>query len=260
VRLRGARATCVCTMAMMIHSAYGITSRHIVGPSWLTLMGPGGLYELIADPPHGATESDIPAMMRSLLADRFHFSGHWEKRKTAVYALQVESSGLRLKPHQPSPDDDKVWVLKHPVGDAADPQMPPMKAPHLQFFEDFRTGRLHVEGFGTFAELAVGLRGYLDRSVVDQTGVDGAFDITLDAITPEPLGALAIPIAGDAAPQPYRRSDPSGDLILLDGRHLPGMAPPLLTEIKRLGLHLTPTSAMLDYLVVDRVERIPSAN
>jgi len=246
----------------MIQAAFTVSVRQVIGPSWLKPMGPDDWYDLVAESPPGATEGDIPAMMQTLLADRFHFSAHWEKRKTPVYALEVEAGGLKLKVHQPSPDDDRIWVLKHPVGDAADPQLPPLKAPHLQSFQDFTTGRLHVEGFGTLAELAKGLVSALDRRVVDQTGVDGTFDIVLDAITPEPLSASASPASGAAgfANEPYHRREPDGDLILPDGRHLPGNAPPLFDAVRRLGLRLVPTTVQLDYFVVDHVDKIPTPN
>ena len=47
----------------------------------------------------GIYPRDVRQMVRSMLEERFQFTGHLEKREGEVYALEVVKQGLGLKPH-----------------------------------------------------------------------------------------------------------------------------------------------------------------
>jgi uncharacterized protein (TIGR03435 family) len=45
------------------------------------------------------TRADVRQMVRSMLEERFQFTGHLEKREGEVFALEVVAPNLGLKPH-----------------------------------------------------------------------------------------------------------------------------------------------------------------
>jgi len=54
-------------------------------------------YDIYAALPKGSSIGDVPAMMRTLLAERLHLQSHFESRMENVYVLSLVGSG-RLKP------------------------------------------------------------------------------------------------------------------------------------------------------------------
>jgi uncharacterized protein (TIGR03435 family) len=90
----------------------------------------------------------------------------------------------------------------------------------------------HITATATLASLADNLSGLLDRPVVDQSGLAGAWVIDLQWA----------PDSTDA---------PAGDTT----------APSLFTAMQeQLGLRLVPTKGSVQILVVDHAEKVPSEN
>jgi uncharacterized protein (TIGR03435 family) len=174
----------------------------------------------IVDAPHwmdasffdidGETNVDRPAvqaqreMVKKLLTDRFNLRFHMEKREMPVYALEIAKGGPKLA------------TSAHP---------------------DARPGE-QSEGHGSettksFTNVAMPdfvliMQFFLDRPLVDQTGLTGRYDMKLTY------------------------SD--GDTQSADA------APPLFTAIQeQLGLRLQATKADTDVLVIDHIEQ-PTAN
>lgn len=181
--------------------AYGLQQRQILGaPGWASTEN----YDISAVP-DGEGEPNVKqwqTMVRKLIADRFQLKFHYEKREMNVYALTIAKSGPKLKNSDPNEPQG--------MGGGA--------------------GSLGATN-ATMADIAQLLaHGFLDRPVVDQTGLTGRFDLRL-RWTPD-----------EVAPQ---NSD----------------APPgFLTAIQeQLGLKLVTVKAPVDVMVIDRVER-PSAN
>jgi uncharacterized protein (TIGR03435 family) len=143
-------------------------------------------------------------MVRKLMADRFQLKFHYEKRELPVYLLTVAKGGPKLKKGDPN----------EPAGLGGGP------------------GNLGATN-ATMADLAELLaHGFLDRPVIDQTGLAGKFDLRL-TWTPDEMQA-----ATQSADAP----------------------PGLFTAIQeQLGLKLVSTKAPADVIVIDHVEK-PSAN
>ncbi len=101
----------------------------------------------------------------------------------------------------------------------------------------------------TMAELAGRmLPAYVDRPVVDRTGLTGRFNVHLEFVPPRPVGPIFLNGQEMPAPAPGAEApaEPSG--------------PSIFTALqKQLGLKLSPGKDPLDVIVVDRVER-PSEN
>jgi uncharacterized protein (TIGR03435 family) len=143
--------------------------------------------------------------LQALLADRFHLRLHRVIREEPVYELLIAKRGTRLQ-------------------QASD-------------FNGLRIGRGQYTGSGaTLGMLTTALATQLGRSVIDQTGLQGAFNFKLEW-TP------------DGPPPP--------------GTDVPTAAPPapsLFTALEeQLGLTLKSAKGPVEVLVIDSVDR-PSAN
>lgn len=179
-------------------------------------------------------------MMRSLLADRFKLATHYENREVPVFAFVLIKSGKmgpQLRPHP----DQSTCPAEQPT--AAAPAivdglpafcngiypLPPTAAGRLRF-----GGRNVALGFiaDTFS---AGTN--LGRPMIDQTGLTGTFDFTLEW-TPERRNPE----------QPGAGSDPD-------------LSGPSFEEALRaqLGIKLQSQKGSVSVLIVDHVER-PSAN
>jgi uncharacterized protein (TIGR03435 family) len=192
--------------------AYGLPHYQIVGPSWLETER----YDIVATVPKGSNKAEVPAMLRGLLMDRFHMRVHEEMRQTNVYALVVGKGGPKLRRPE-SVDGPEV-------------------------IEFSNTGTLKAR---TLASLASMLSSVVDRPVVNMTGLEGNFDISLSA-APEDFPGL------------QRIASQRGDA---DG-HPPGDSetlplPSVFTAVRELGLRLEPRKLPLRCLIVDFAEKLP---
>jgi uncharacterized protein (TIGR03435 family) len=179
-------------------------------------------YEIAAKLPSGTSKDQIPAMLRALLSERFHLETHVEPRATDVYALRVEAGGLKAK--QSAPD-----AQTNPFGS--------------MIFDRF--ARIYVDGKMPLSRLATILNGNMDRHVVDQTQTSGVFEIKLDARLPRPIDpSVEVP----------------KELTMVSGKKISGEAPLIFSEIRKLGLILEPARLPLGFVVIDRINRIPSEN
>jgi uncharacterized protein (TIGR03435 family) len=213
------------TLAEVVRRAYQLEGFQLLNYS--VLGSATDVYDIAAILPQGATKADIPAMLQQLLASRFNLAVHWETRRAPVYALLIDSAGLKLKP-SPVAADQPELLRQRPM--AVGP-----------------TGRMHLEGRMSLHDLSGILSGvtrrYLQRPVVDMTAIEGEFDIVLDARVPKlELG----------------EGIGSESVSLPDGRQLKGDAPDLFAAVLKLGLKLEPRTAPVRYLIIDRSSKEPS--
>lgn len=156
------------TLRMLIEEAYSVRTFQISGgPRWID----DERYSIVAKPPASSKSSkSMPpypkappneeqlSMLQTLLADRFHLQLHRETREGPIYILAVGNRELKLKPAKSA--DDYPWV-GGPEG-----------------------GGISGTGIaGTNASmqlLASRLTGYLRRPMLDQTGLQGAFDFRFE--------------------------------------------------------------------------------
>lgn len=233
------RVYCNCALSLMLQNAYGLKPYRMIGPPWLLEFWNNSgrvpvLYQLDARFSGAATVHDVPAMMRAMLADRFHLRAHTELRDEPVYALRIAPGGLRL--------------TISPPPEPPDPSLPP---PPIFLFPSVtpgswsmsgNSGELKVHGSLTMATLAWFLSTDMDREVVDQTGETAAYEIQLDArILSRRSVQAGIPQRADDDPRVAN-------------------IPSIFSEIQRLGLRLEPARAPVEHLVIDAAESIPTPN
>ena len=110
-------------------------------------------------------------------------------------------------------------------------------------------GKLEIKKM-TMTAMADMMTRFVDRPVIDLTGLTGVYDLTLE-LTSEDYGAMMIRTAVNAGvvlpPQALR---------LLDSASLDPLSEPL----KKYGLTLDSRRSPLDVIVVDSVRRAPTEN
>lgn len=152
----GERLRMNLTLKGILIEAYGVQGNNIFGPSWID----AERFEVLARIPSDAVKlpnverwKQIHAMMQRLLADRFKVQIHRETREMPVYALLPAKNGVKLIRTGPP---SEYWV--HTVSGKG--SLTAQKMPMDQL--------LSILGSA------------LHREVLDESGIDGVFDIKLD--------------------------------------------------------------------------------
>ncbi len=160
------------------------------------------------------------ALLLSLLAERFHYSGHYERAELPALALVVASGGIKnMTPHDPN-------VPLSPTGSC--------------WTGETRPGYLKGNGC-SMGDLVSYLDVIDNHQVLNQTHVTVRYDFELHF----DYGATSFLVNGWTTPV---RPDPNADWPSIYGA-LP----------QQLGLKLTPTKADLPILVVDHID-LPTKN
>ena len=181
------------------------------GPKWLE----SERYDIVATMPANTLYATRRLMMQDLLQERFHLVTHREKKELPVYALLQVRNGLKFHVEKREMRDGDGRVGGGGPG---------------------RLAGIKVSAF----DLAELLSDYLDRPVLDETGIDGLFDFKL-IWTPDETPRELNPA------EQHLPVDPNGASIF--------------TAIQQqLGLRLVPQKGSIDMLVIDRVDRTPSEN
>jgi uncharacterized protein (TIGR03435 family) len=167
-------------------------------------------------------------MLRTLLASRFKLIAHEENTARPVYVLMMAAAEGTLGSRLRRSDVDCSAALKGPR-----PAMQPGQGPPCGFKTP--PGRLFANTF-TMPAIASLMSRHLDRPVIDRTGLEGRFDIELEAVE--------IKAAQDYTPGP-------SDLALP-----PAAGPSIFVAVReQLGLNLEPQTAPIAVLVIDHAER-----
>lgn len=227
-----------------ISRAYGVKVLQIVGPDWLG----GERFDIAAKLPDGATPAQIPEMLRGLLEERFHLTIHREMKEFPVYALETAKGGTRLTELPPDSDAGPT-----PTG-TANVTVTGTAAGVGYNFGNGSTLMFGHHGFEgkkiSMRDLAETLSWYLDRSVVDMTGLKGNYDLLLD-ISTEDSRAMSIRagvIAGVVMPPSIlaELDKPWGDS--------------LNNALRKVGLTLASRKSLLEVIVIDSIDKKPTEN
>jgi uncharacterized protein (TIGR03435 family) len=224
------------TLGSVIRLAYGLQDFQMVGgPKWVNT----DRFDIQVRGPQGATESEAPRRLQSLLAERFALKAHSEKRDHPIYALVLaradRSLGPRLRKSQIDPkkiqEQDAKMLRENPA------TFVPLECGLI-------AGRRLGDCSSTMAVLASRFPMYVGRMVVDRTGLTGAYAYDLR------FGDRPVPGAGPGGGFPFPVSSQSGDPD----------APSLFTALEeQLGLKLVSQTGPVEVLVIEHVEQ-PKAN
>ncbi len=194
-------------------------------PKWVST----DKYAINAKAEGDPTKDQMRLMMQSLLEDRFKLAVHFERQEVPVLALVLDKpgkTGAKLYPHANGPACDVPSTVFPIVCD----QLLATAGPNNAVMMGSRNM--------TMAQIAAGLvaTGEVTRPVVDQTGLEGRFDFTLEW-TREPKNSVPAPeVEPDLPATTFQQA-------LQD----------------QLGLKVKSTKVFMDTLVIDHAER-PSEN
>jgi uncharacterized protein (TIGR03435 family) len=215
------------TLGSIIRFAYGLRDFQTVGaPEWVDTER----FDIQARGPQGAPDSDNPLRLQSLLAERFALNVHRETRDRPSYALVLARADGSLGPRLRRSQVPSASGLGN--GQCAPPGPP---------------GPFNLRLCGvTMAQLADRyLQMYMDRTVIDRSGLAGGFDLVLHF---ENRMIPGVGLGGGLPPSPQAAEPPAPDAVSI------------FTALEeQLGLKLEPQTGPAEVLVIDHVER-PTAN
>lgn len=233
------------TVADLISFAYDIRrpQRVIGGSLWVRTQA----FDVSAKATASWTESvdsttSTAAMRRlvqSMLADRFNLVVHWEKGQEPGRALVLARKDGRLGPDlTPSKIDCPAEIAARAkalveTNDAKQALKSPGSAQGPDCNVITTNGRTKAIG-QSMVSLAFTLSSLVGETVVDRTGIDGTFDIEMNAA-------------------PIVRSPELQAAMLAQGIEFD--APPLAEALRdQLGLRLEPIQVAIEILVVDQID------
>jgi uncharacterized protein (TIGR03435 family) len=211
-------------------------------------------YAIDATADGNPTKDQMRLMMQSLLADRFKLRAHFETKEVPVLALifvKPDKLGPKLRPHSEGPPCPDSFEMIKPSTPPPPPKPGAVWPPQcgdgistqvIGTSDGARMGSRNT----TMGMLADGIYGYgsrigeVDKPVIDQTGLQGRFDFTLEL----PAGIISLFTAPPNPDDPV--ADPKGT--------------PFLNAVReQLGLKLERSRGEIRTLIIDHVER-PSQN
>ena len=194
--------------------AWGYENFQVAGPKWRDYPT-DVIYDIVAKTASPVPESLLKLMLQALLKERLGLAYHIQTRELPVYALVVARNGPKF--HKSETEGDakrksagKAWATR---------------------FERFSMAR-----FAQIMDPPVS-----SRHVVDETGLAGAFDFTLDL-------------------SPYILDTATGTQILDSTGRIDEESAYIGALPGQLGLRLEPKTAPLEVMVIDHVEKDPTAN
>jgi uncharacterized protein (TIGR03435 family) len=182
--------------------AYHLQPIQVSGPGWIE----SNRYDIVAKTSGPVTTEQLRRMTQTLLADRFKLAVHKETKEMAAYVVTVGKNGHKLKP---SEGEGEMQLKPGPNRMVA------------QF--------THV----TLAQLAEMTSSPLQGVVVDETGLKGQWDFTLD-------------VSNMGMTQPTGIDDAINMIIQV------------LNE--QLGIKVDQKRVPAELLIVDHAEKIPVEN
>jgi uncharacterized protein (TIGR03435 family) len=198
------------TVEMLMSYAFEVQPFQIAGaPSWVQ----NDHYDIVGIPPASSESSkanppspkfplshEQRQMLQALLMDRFQLKFHRETRTGPVYVLVKRGSTLKLQPAKNN--NESPWVGSN-IG-----------------------GAINGDGIAgkniSMPLLCLRLSRYLQRSVLDETGLQGAFDFKYE----------------------YVNSDPNEDIVAS-----------IFTSVQEIGLKLKADKGPVETIVIDHIER-----
>jgi uncharacterized protein (TIGR03435 family) len=194
------------TVAELLTAAYHKWESEMVGlPSWAR----SEQFDIVAKGPAQMTEADVSVRLKSLLIKEFRLAAHEDKEARDAFAMVAAGGGvptLQSAPGPGLPGCKRGGSIEQPVLDCESITMDNLIGP-----------------------LTFAAKDYLDRPVINLTGLSGTFHVRLEWV-------------------PQRFVDANGGLTLF------------AAFTQQLGLRLEKRKVPVPVLVIDHIERPPTAN
>jgi uncharacterized protein (TIGR03435 family) len=269
-------------VSLMDLLAYGyrVKTYQVAGPAWVR----DGRWDIKAKLPEGAPPDRVPDMMLSLLIERFKLVTHHETRESPAYELIIDKGGPKFKEAPPQDDSAVAKAPAEAVSSTFSLGGFPAGGGNMNFRNDGRgviTGgpngttrvsqnpnggmRLEISRM-TMPSLANMLTPFVDRPVIDATGLQGNYQVALDLPFQSMLSVIQN-LAGTSAFQGGFPAFPGGGFPGFGGAPGGGGTGPasdptasIFQSIQQLGLKLQPGRAPVDTIVIDHLEKTPIDN
>ena len=204
------------TMADLIATAYNLDSANVQGgPNWLEW----DRFEVGAKAPPTTSKADQRLMLEALLKERFNLVAHEGSAPMPAYVMKAQAGKVKLKEAQAAEGEGNCEPEPPPANQTAGAIRQIVVICKNETMQKFAEDIHEMAG------------GYLDKPVVDSTGLKEAYDFT---ITWTPRGLLGA--AGAEGISIFDAVD------------------------KQLGLKLALETAPRTVLIVDSVNKTPTAN
>ena len=245
------------SMSELLMRAYDVERDQITGPGWMETER----FSISAKVPEGATKEQFLQMLQNLLAERFKMAAHREQKEMAVLELQIGKGGSKLKESTAEPAPSVPDAPPPPAGpirmrmDAEGYPVPPPGRNVMMFMN----GRARYQAVQQPIENLVSMiSSQLGKPVIDATGLKGKYDFTLSFamnIGMVPAGMLVgppppPPPGGGGGGGPELAGGPDGDT----GPSLQGALQ------QQLGLKLESKKGLVETVVIDHLEKVPTEN
>lgn len=223
--------------------AYRVRQAQVIGPEWLT----SERYDASAKLPDGATSDQIPEMIQAMLLERFQLKAHREKRDLPAYVITAGKPPLNMKllPPDTTPPTPTGTSDVQASGTAAGVSVNLGNGSSYTFANGVFTGHKL-----TMDQLARMVERYVDRPMVDMTGIPGSYDFSFK-VGEEDSQVMLIHAALGAGmqlpPQVIQFAANGSVSSLMDG-------------FQSLGLKMESRKAPIDVVVVDSLSKTPSEN
>ena len=208
------------SLKALLARAYNVKTGQVSGPGWLG----SERYTIEAILPPGTKPDQLRLMLQKLLTERFQISLHKDVKETPVYRLIVAKNGPKLKPPEDVPQYQDEGERRDYMQKQAQANLERMLADRGQYSRAFGLARATMERF------ADALATNLDRPVKDMTQIEGEHSFHLEW-TPD--GSM--------------RADSSGVSIFIAIQ-------------EQLGLKLEAANENIEFVVIDKAEKIPASN
>lgn len=223
----------------LLMTAYNVTTYQLSGPEWLNTER----YDIVARVPAGATKEEVRAMWQKLLAERFGMVLHHESKEFQVEDLFIDKGGSKLK--------ETDWDAASPL-----PPGPPQRDKNGGLASPGQVAIVSPRGNGAnvhmidraqpVSQLTATIATMLGRPVLDKTGLAGKYDYTIDYTVVQGVAYVPPPPGDGPGAAASEASEPGPDIIA--------------AVQQQLGLRLVPNKAMIDVVIIDKAEKVPSAN
>jgi uncharacterized protein (TIGR03435 family) len=216
-------------------TAYDVKAYQISGPAWMATER----YNVIAKVPEGATKDQVNVMWQNLLAERFGVVLHHESKEFQVEELVVAKGGHKLKESTEDDPSAEGPPKLDKKGDLSGPGLVTMITMNPNGPSAHTVAKAQP-----LSKLTTMLGNQVNRPVLDKTGLTGKYDFNIEFTPNLPPGQLGPGTA--VAAQVDNTSEPG---------------PNLADAVQRqLGLRLVASKAKLDVVVIDKAEKVPTAN
>ena len=244
VHVDGAQIHCnFLTLKDYIHIGYEVKDYQVIGPEDVLSQH----FDISAKLPDGANRDQVTAMLKSLITDRFKLKTHGDKKEFPVYGLTVAKGGPKLKesPLETLPEGAPAATNVQGTGGRGGVYINYGRGAFFSFADNkLQVSKLNMT---IISDL---LARFTDKPVVDMTDLKGTYDFTLE-FSPEDFRAMQVRSAIAAGIQLPPEAMRALDYANSDS---------IFAALQTAGLKLESRKAPLDVVVVDHIEKSPTAN